>query len=62
NHGYGYQLWACTIEGAYRADGKYGQFSIVVPDMEAVITTTARNEENAQNILRSVWRDVLPRL
>ncbi|MDR1641836.1 MAG: beta-lactamase family protein, partial [Clostridiales bacterium] len=40
NHGYGYQLWACTIEGAYRADGKYGQFSIVVPDMEAVITTT----------------------
>jgi CubicO group peptidase (beta-lactamase class C family) len=62
NCGYGYQLWACTREGAYRADGKFGQFSIVIPDLQTVVTTTARNEENAQNILRSVWRDVLPRL
>jgi CubicO group peptidase (beta-lactamase class C family) len=60
--GYGYQLWRCTVPGAYRADGKYGQYSIVLPDRGAVITVTAHNEENANDILRAVWYEVLPRL
>lgn len=60
--GYGYQLWRCTVPGAYRADGKYGQFSIVLPDREAVITVTAHNERCANDILRAVWKYVLPEL
>lgn len=60
--GYGYQLWRCTVPGAFRADGKYGQFSIVLPDREAVVTVTAHNERCANDILRAVWKYVLPEL
>jgi CubicO group peptidase (beta-lactamase class C family) len=62
NQGYGYQLWRCTAEGAYRADGKYGQYSIVLPGCRAVVTITAHNEKCANDILRAVWTEVLPRL
>lgn len=62
NQGYGYQLWRCTVEDAYRADGKYGQYSIVLPGRRAVITVTAHNEKNANDILRAVWTEVLPRM
>ncbi len=60
--GYGYQLWRCTIPNSYRADGKYGQYSIVLTDYRAVVTVTAHNEHNANDILRAVWREILPRL
>lgn len=60
--GYGYQLWRCTVPGAYRADGKYGQYSIVLPRQEAVVTVTAHNERCANDILRAVWKEVLPSL
>jgi CubicO group peptidase (beta-lactamase class C family) len=60
--GYGYQLWRCTVPGAYRADGKYGQYSIVLPDKEAVVAVTAHNAVCANDILRSVWAEILPRL
>ena len=62
NQGYGYQLWRCTAEGACRADGKYGQYAIVLPGRRAVVTVTAHNEKNANDILRAVWSEVLPRL
>jgi len=60
--GYGYQLWRCTVPGAFRADGKYGQYSIVLPEHRAVVTVTAHNEQTANDILRAVWSEVLPRL
>lgn len=60
--GYGYQLWRCTVPGAFRADGKYGQYSIVFPDRRAVVTVTAHNEGVANDILRAVYGEVLPRL
>jgi CubicO group peptidase (beta-lactamase class C family) len=62
NCGYGYQLWACARENTYRADGKFGQFSIVLEDLNAVVTITAHNEHNVPAILSSVWTDVIPRL
>lgn len=36
--GYGYQIWMCTWPGAYRADGAYGQFSVVIPDLDMVVS------------------------
>lgn len=30
--GYGYQFWMCPYENAFRADGKYGQLTVVFPD------------------------------
>lgn len=34
--GYGYQLWVCA-GNAYRLDGAYGQFAVVLPDQDAVV-------------------------
>ena len=62
NKGYGYQLWLCSYPGAYRADGKYGQFCIVFPDKEAVITVTSHEENNANDILRAIYNDIIPYL
>ena len=60
--GYGYQVWRCTSPGVYRADGMYGQFSIVIPDREAVVTLTSHNEHCPNDIVRAVEADILPKL
>jgi CubicO group peptidase (beta-lactamase class C family) len=60
--GYGYQLWKCTPPGVYRVDGKYGQYSIIVPDKSAVVTITAHQERATSDILRAVYQDILPKL
>lgn len=60
--GYGYQVWRCTQPGVYRADGMYGQFSIVIPDRGAAVTVTSHNERCANDIIRAVFRDILPQL
>ena len=60
--GYGYQLWLCSYKGAYRADGMYGQFCIVFPDKDAVITVTSHEEFRANDILRAIYRDIVPYL
>lgn len=60
--GYGYQVWKCTPPNTYRADGMYGQMSVVLTDYNAVITVTAHNEINHKDILRAMWSDILPKL
>lgn len=60
--GYGYQVWRCDQSGAWRADGKYGQFAVVLPDQRAVVTITAHNEVATHEILTAVWQEILPRL
>ena len=58
--GYGYHVWRCTTDDAWRADGKYGQFSVVLPRRQAVVTITSHNEGIANDILRAVWEEILP--
>lgn len=60
--GYGYKVWKCTLPNAYRADGMYGQFCVILKDYNAVITITGHNEENPKDTLRAVWRDIVPLL
>lgn len=36
--GYGYQLWACSIPGMYRFDGGQGQYGIIWPEKDLVIS------------------------
>ncbi|HEY5562641.1 MAG TPA: serine hydrolase [Clostridiaceae bacterium] len=62
NKGYGYQLWLCSYPGAFRADGMYGQFCIVFPKEEAVITVTSHQENNTNDILRAIYNDIIPYL
>lgn len=61
-NGYGYQLWRGEVKDSYRADGMYGQFSIVFPDKETVVTITSHEERSTQDILTAVNYDIYPYL
>ncbi|MDR2148401.1 MAG: beta-lactamase family protein [Tannerella sp.] len=56
--GYCYQIWRCR-NNAFRADGAFGQFIVVMPDRDAVIAIQA-NESNMQKELSLVWDYLLP--
>ncbi len=58
DQGYGFQFWRCR-HGAYRGDGKDGQFCIVLPEQDAVIAITA-NAGDMQAELNIVWDKLLP--
>jgi CubicO group peptidase (beta-lactamase class C family) len=60
NLGYGYQFWTCR-HGAYRCDGKDGQFVVVFPALDAVAAISSA-EENMKPILWTVWDYLLPAL
>jgi CubicO group peptidase (beta-lactamase class C family) len=56
--GYGYQFWRCR-HNAYRGDGAFGQFCVVMPGQEAVLAMTA-GVGNMQAVLEQVWAHLLP--
>ena len=56
--GYCYQMWRCR-HNAYRADGAFGQFIIIMPDEDAVIVITAETP-NMQEEINLVWQYLLP--
>ncbi|ULL17078.1 class C beta-lactamase-related serine hydrolase [Paenibacillus sp. H1-7] len=56
--GYGYQFWRCR-HGAYRGDGAFGQFCLVMPEQDTVIAITS-GVKNMQSVLNLVWEHLLP--
>jgi CubicO group peptidase (beta-lactamase class C family) len=58
--GYGYQFWRCQ-HGAYRGDGAFGQFCLVMPEQDAVLVITA-GIPDLQPVLDRVWEHLLPAL
>ncbi len=58
---YGYLFWVMP-DGMYRADGMYGQYCVIVPKKNAVITINSMQEKNTKQILRAALRTVLPQL
>lgn len=56
--GYGYQFWRCRHD-AYRGDGAFGQFCVVMPAQDAVVAITS-GVQNLQRGLDLVWRHLLP--
>jgi len=56
--GYGYQFWKCRY-GAYRGDGAFGQFCVVLPEQNAVFITTA-GVMDMQAILNLLWKHIIP--
>jgi hypothetical protein len=60
DQGYGYQFWRCR-HGAYRGDGAFGQFCIVMPEQDAVVAITS-GVKNMQAVLNLVWDELLPAL
>ncbi|MDQ1563812.1 MAG: hypothetical protein QOH44_268 [Actinomycetota bacterium] len=56
--GYGFQFWQCRF-GAFRGDGKDGQFCIVMPEQDAVVVLTAELTDMRAE-LDLVWTHILP--
>ncbi len=56
--GYGYQFWR-SRHGAYRGDGAFGQFCVVMPEQDAVLAMTS-GAQNMQAILDAAWDTLLP--
>lgn len=57
--GYGYQFWMCAHPKAFRADGAFGQFGIVFPDLNMIVVTTAATEQT-QELMDSIQRYFIP--
>lgn len=56
--GYGYQFWRCQ-HGAFRGDGAFGQYTIVLPEQDVVIAMTGESGD-MQGELDLVWEHLLP--
>ena len=56
--GYGFQFWRCTC-GAYRADGAAGQFTVVMPEQDMVVSVNA-GLDNMGRELAYIWKHLLP--
>jgi len=57
NQGYCYQFWRCR-HGAFRGDGAFGQYAIVMPEQDAVIAITSESPDMPGE-LNLVWRYLL---
>ena len=58
--GYGYQFWRCRHH-AYRGDGAFGQYCIVMPEQDAVLAITS-GLKDMQAPLNVIWEHLLPAL
>src|SRR5204863_6543411 len=60
DQGYGYQFWRCRHR-AYRGDGAFGQYCVVMPEQDAVIAITS-GLRDLQAVLNLAWDKLLPGL
>lgn len=58
NQGYGYQFWMCR-HNAFRGDGAFGQYCIVLPEQDAVVAINSGIPE-MQAVLDLVYDHLLP--
>jgi CubicO group peptidase (beta-lactamase class C family) len=58
HQGYCYQMWRCR-HNAFRADGAYGQYIIVMPEKDAVMAVTAELQD-MQVEISLIWDNILP--
>lgn len=58
DQGYGFQFWR-SRNGAYRGDGAFGQYCIVLPEQDAVIAITS-GLRDMQAVLNLVWDHLHP--
>jgi CubicO group peptidase (beta-lactamase class C family) len=58
DQGYGYQFWRSRY-GAYRGDGAFGQYMLVLPEQDAVVAITS-GVPDMQALMNLVWETLLP--
>ncbi|HQL49759.1 MAG TPA: serine hydrolase [Kiritimatiellia bacterium] len=58
SQGYGFQFWRCR-HNAFRGDGAFGQYCLVMPDQDAVLAITS-GLGDMQQVLNLIWANLLP--
>ena len=58
DQGYGYQFWR-SRHNTYRGDGAFGQYCMVIPELDAVVAITS-GVRNMQQVMNLVWDRLLP--
>ncbi len=56
---YGYQIWLCEYPGAWRADGAYGQYIIVVPQKNMVVVLNQCSKSKGWPERGNIWNTVV---
>lgn len=60
DQGYGYQFWR-SRHNSYRGDGAFGQYCMVLPELDAVVAITS-GVRDMQRVMNLVWDRLLPAL
>lgn len=60
--GYGYQLWMNSYPNSYRLDGLYGQYVVILPNKNAVVTYVSNEPTNMTGVLELTWKTLIDRL
>ena len=58
DQGYGFQFWR-SRHNSFRGDGAFGQYCMVLPDVDAVVVITS-GVRNMQSVMNIVWDVLLP--
>jgi CubicO group peptidase (beta-lactamase class C family) len=58
DQGYGYQFWRSRHD-SFRGDGAFGQYCMVIPELDAVVAITS-GVRNMQQVMNLVWDKLLP--
>jgi CubicO group peptidase (beta-lactamase class C family) len=58
DQGYGYQFWR-SRHNTYRGDGAFGQYCMVMPELDAVVAITS-GVRDMQAVMNLVWTKLLP--
>ena len=58
DQGYGYQFWRSRHD-SYRGDGAFGQYCLILPAQDAVVTITS-GVRDMQRVMNLVWDRLLP--
>lgn len=62
HQGYGYQIWRNSYPNSYRMDGSRGQYVVIIPDKNAVITFVSNEPKNMSGILALTWSTLVDKL
>lgn len=60
--GYGYQIWRNAYPGSYRMDGYRGQYVVILPDKNAVVTYLSDEDTNMLGVLELTWKYLINQL
>jgi CubicO group peptidase (beta-lactamase class C family) len=62
HQGYGYQMWMNSYPNSYRMDGLFGQYVVILPNKNAVVTYTSNEYVNMTGVLELTWGTLIDKL